>query len=200
MLSRKHNASNDMRERIILNAEKVFAQKGYAAASIRELCEATGVNRALIYYYFVDKADLYRAVIAHGDALLLQIAREAQAYSGSALEKIHIFLSRSAQLHIERPSMMEMLIRSERDHDHPDGLLPLPQRLPEPPMILKQILTEGVAAGDIRPLNLDTLLHLLIGMIHSLVMMQIKSQSTTVSDSSVEQVLSILAHGIAVSR
>ncbi len=200
MLTRKHHESNDMRERIILSAEKVFARKGYAAASIRELCEASGVNRALIYYYFVDKADLYRAVIAHGDELLLQIVREAQAYSGSALEKIRIFLSRSARLHVERPSMMEMVIRSEQDQDHPDGLLPLPERLPQPPIILKQILTEGVAAGELRPIDLDTLLHLLLGMVHSLVMMQIKSQSTTVSDSSVEQVLSVLAHGIAVSR
>ena len=54
MPGRKHHESNDTRERILLSAEKVFAQKGYAAASIRELCEAAGVNRAFIYYYFAD--------------------------------------------------------------------------------------------------------------------------------------------------
>lgn len=200
MPGRKHHESNDMRERILLSAEKVFAQKGYAAASIRELCEAAGVNRALIYYYFTDKADLYRAVIANSDNELLRIAQEARDYTGSALDKLRLFITRSAQLHLERPSMMEMVIRLERDHDHPEGIFPLHQRMGEPSVIVKHILAEGIAAGEFRPLHLETLLHLVFGMTHSLVIMQTHSQSSTVLDASVDEVIAVLAHGIAAPR
>ncbi|HEX2948596.1 MAG TPA: TetR/AcrR family transcriptional regulator [Armatimonadota bacterium] len=199
MPGRKHHESNDMRERILLSAEKVFAQKGYAAASIRELCEAAGVNRALIYYYFTDKAELYRAVLANGDADLLRIARNARDYSGSALDKLRVFITESAKLHMARPSMMEMVIRLERDHDHPEGVVPPHKRLAEPPLILIQILTDGIAAGELRPMHLDTMLHLIFGMSHSLVVMQTHSQSTSIASESIDELMAVLAHGIALS-
>jgi AcrR family transcriptional regulator len=200
MPDRKHHESNDMRERILLNAEKDFAKKGYAAASIRELCEAAGVNRALIYYYFADKADLYRAVIANGEEDLLRIAREARDSDGSALNKIRLFIVRSAQLHLARPSMMEMAIRLEHDHDHPDGIFPLHQRMPEPPLIMREILTDGIAAGELRPLQIETVLHMIFGMVHSLVILQEFTQSSTIPDANIDEMIAVLTHGITLPR
>ena len=49
------------RERLLLAALALFAQKGFANASIREIAQAAGANVAAISYYFGDKAGLYRA-------------------------------------------------------------------------------------------------------------------------------------------
>jgi AcrR family transcriptional regulator len=51
------------RERLIRHATAIFAAKGFAAASTREICEAAGVNIASIHYYFGDKAGLYRETL-----------------------------------------------------------------------------------------------------------------------------------------
>jgi len=50
------------RERLLAAGLRLFADKGYAEASTREVAEAAGVNVAAISYYFGDKAGLYRAV------------------------------------------------------------------------------------------------------------------------------------------
>jgi AcrR family transcriptional regulator len=50
------------RERLLLAALNLFAEKGYAPASTRDIAEAAGTNVAAIAYYFGDKAGLYRAV------------------------------------------------------------------------------------------------------------------------------------------
>jgi TetR/AcrR family transcriptional regulator, regulator of cefoperazone and chloramphenicol sensitivity len=52
---------NNARNRLVMAALYVFAEKGYEGASTREICEQAGVNISSIRYYFGDKAGLYRA-------------------------------------------------------------------------------------------------------------------------------------------
>jgi len=49
------------RGRLVLAALRLFAEKGFEAATTREICEAAGANISAIRYYFGDKAGLYRA-------------------------------------------------------------------------------------------------------------------------------------------
>ncbi|QPK62434.1 CerR family C-terminal domain-containing protein [Methylomonas sp. LL1] len=51
----------DARSRLVMSALRLFAEKGYKAASTRDICEAAGANISAIRYYFGDKAGLYRA-------------------------------------------------------------------------------------------------------------------------------------------
>jgi TetR/AcrR family transcriptional regulator, regulator of cefoperazone and chloramphenicol sensitivity len=52
----------EARTRLLDAALTLFAEKGFAATSIRELALAAQVNVSAISYYFGDKAGLYRAV------------------------------------------------------------------------------------------------------------------------------------------
>ncbi|MFZ1985303.1 MAG: CerR family C-terminal domain-containing protein [Desulfatitalea sp.] len=51
------------RNRILGAAEQIFGQKGYKAATVREICKAADVNLAAVNYYFGDKSALYRTVV-----------------------------------------------------------------------------------------------------------------------------------------
>lgn len=48
--------------RIIHEAEKLFAEKGYEATTVRDIAESAGINLAMISYYFGSKEKLLEAL------------------------------------------------------------------------------------------------------------------------------------------
>src|SRR5580704_4657001 len=56
--------------RIVATAEAIFSAQGLAGARMDEIARAAKVNKALLYYYFRSKEELYRFVL---EALLSQL-------------------------------------------------------------------------------------------------------------------------------
>jgi AcrR family transcriptional regulator len=54
---------DDTRDRLLQAAAEIFAEKGFAATTVREICLRAPANLALINYYFGDKLELYREVL-----------------------------------------------------------------------------------------------------------------------------------------
>lgn len=53
----------DTRERLIATAREVFAEKGFAGATVKEISDRAGVNISLISYHFDGKEGLFRTVL-----------------------------------------------------------------------------------------------------------------------------------------
>ncbi len=61
---KQYNNDNETKKRILSAAVKIFAQKGYDGAGIREICRDAKINISMISYYFGGKQELYEAIIA----------------------------------------------------------------------------------------------------------------------------------------
>lgn len=67
------------RERLLTEASRIFALKGFDKASTREIALAAGANIGLIAYYFGDKLGLYREVMMRPVADVIARMPEADA-------------------------------------------------------------------------------------------------------------------------
>lgn len=60
--------AEDVRTRLLETAGEIFADRGFSAATVRDICTAAGANVASVNYYFGDKMGLYIEAVKHAHA------------------------------------------------------------------------------------------------------------------------------------
>lgn len=69
--SRKVQEKEQMRKLILDGARKVFLERGYEMASIRNIAEAINYSPSSIYFYFKEKGEIFHELHEEGFRLLL---------------------------------------------------------------------------------------------------------------------------------
>ena len=83
----------DRKHAILLAAEKLFAQDGYHAVSIRQIAEEAGVPLALVGYYYGPKHELFHAIFAHWNSTIEQrLAELAAARAGTTRNRLAVII------------------------------------------------------------------------------------------------------------
>ena len=97
-----HGASFEPRRREIVDrAAALFAQRGYAATSITEICDAVGLARGALYYYIGSKEELLVEIQAVVLVPLLESAHRIAALDAPATVRLRL-LSEVLDIVMER--------------------------------------------------------------------------------------------------
>jgi len=70
---RRPRKPSENRDKLIAVAHELMASRGFAGTSTEAIVRAAGITRGALYYQFVDKQDLFRAVC---DALVTRLATQ----------------------------------------------------------------------------------------------------------------------------
>jgi AcrR family transcriptional regulator len=79
--------------RLMESALKVFSEKGYEAASIREIIDGAGVTRPVLYYYFQNKEDLYARIVDQKFSELTAAMERSIASSSSCKQRLKLIMA-----------------------------------------------------------------------------------------------------------
>jgi len=71
------------KRKLLRVALKIFADRGYAGASVQAIVDAARVTKPTLYYYFGSKAGLYQALLDWANDERLRLMREAAGRSAS---------------------------------------------------------------------------------------------------------------------
>lgn len=92
----------ERRRELIEAAAKVFQEKGYGAASLGDVANVLGSDRASLYYYVSSKEELFHAVVFHAAEENVRIAediRDSDAPTAVKLERLITALMLSYEKH-----------------------------------------------------------------------------------------------------
>jgi AcrR family transcriptional regulator len=82
-----------VRQRLLTGAAELFARKGYASTTVREIVEAAKVTKPALYYYFRSKEGIYLELMRAAEARFEILLDSARKEIGEV--KIRIFWTRS---------------------------------------------------------------------------------------------------------
>jgi TetR/AcrR family transcriptional regulator len=144
------------RARILEAAIRQFSLNGLAGARTEQIAEEAGVNKALLYYYFRGKDELYQAAlekVVEGVRVTSFAVLESDAPAGERF--LRIALNHFDRMHSNREFqslMQQEMIRLHRGEANALG--PIAEKLMRPLWSRVEILVkEGIAAGELIPVE-----------------------------------------------
>src|SRR5580692_9832854 len=110
--SRREQTKIQNRETILVAARQVFAQLGFAAATVRDIIRATPLASGTFYNYFKSKEEIYQAIRDEA-ALAIRPQLRAERQKAATVEE---FISATFRTFFEIVTRDEMNYRTIR-HD-----------------------------------------------------------------------------------
>ncbi len=96
----------------ILNiAMELFARKGYAGCSIREICKAAGVTKPVLYYHFRSKEHLYQELMLDIFNQTRKNLLRLSKFRGSLRDRLILYVSTEFHNSQRDPNTIRLLFR-----------------------------------------------------------------------------------------
>ena len=148
--------SDERRQAIVQAAVPLFARKGFAGTTTRELAEAGGISEALLFRHFPSKRMLYREILSlgcKGDPPLEELARLAPSTASLVCMvrfMVRRFLLGSAEDRADLDSRLRLVLHSFlEDGDYARELFESVAARVVP--LVEASLAAAIAAGDAAP-------------------------------------------------
>jgi AcrR family transcriptional regulator len=138
---------------ILAHASALFAEKGYAGTTPQQIADSVGMSRQALYYYMSSKEDILAKLVAHMTTSVVERMREVVSDAAmTPTEKLSRIVKVIVTDRATRPLEFRLLDRSESS---------LPEALTEEYLhgrrealaIMRSVIAQGVAAGELRAVD-----------------------------------------------
>ena len=140
----------DFRERLCEAAERLFAERGPDAVTMRQLAAELGVSPMTPYRYFQDKEDILAAVRTNGFNRFAEALEQAFASAASAKAKGSAVGDAYVNFAFEHPQTYKLMFDLNQPHesDYPELVAAGKRAHATQTAYVKALVAAGVLAGD----------------------------------------------------
>jgi AcrR family transcriptional regulator len=152
-------------DQLLEAALHLFKEKGYHNTSMQDLADALDMQKGSLYYYIDGKEELLRRLLERATSFLALQIDEIYASDLAPAEKLRWALANHGETMMEHLDLVAVYLQEYRN-------LP-PERLREAlsvrkhyEQVLMQIVEDGIACGDFRPVNVKMAVFGVLGMLN----------------------------------
>jgi len=189
---------------VIKAAQQLFRQYGLQKVTMDDVAKAVGKGRSSLYYYYKSKVEIFEAVMnAEIDEILAEVARAVDRASG-AEQKIHAFGVTKLKEARKRRSFYATLEAGmdadERSHYAKTEPAIRARIMAEESALLGKVIMDGVANGELRPMDqkeLDGLVFVLLSSIHGLKRKLVEDNDLRSIEPAIDTLTRMIIYGLS---
>jgi AcrR family transcriptional regulator len=154
------------RERILEEARKLFAERGFWGTSVQEITDAAKVNKAMLFYYFKSKENLYHSLLLELMDSVDRMMETRLAPGKSPLDKLKAIMDTFDELF--EPRNFSLFKICFQDIMGPGGSIKesLRGHIMKVNNRIACIIDEGISQGVFRPLESRTVALSIMGILY----------------------------------
>lgn len=182
---------------ILRVAAQLFAENGYEATSLDSIADRLGMHKATLYHYAESKESiLYQCLVRSFEDLESVVARMADR-SIPVLERLHDFAAQLARAQNNDFGRCLALVGARPVNQVPGGVIRKFQKRLD--TTVRNLITEGIADGSIRPCNPGLASALIFGALNW-VPRWYRTDGKLSVDQISEAFVDIFANGLSTAR
>ncbi|MCK9483399.1 MAG: TetR/AcrR family transcriptional regulator [Candidatus Marinimicrobia bacterium] len=188
---------NVTRDKILLTAAKLFADKGFEATSMREIAEACQVTKPALYYYFPDKKALFIEIVKAIGENLFQLLDGIEKTKLNPVEKLTEIIKKQFAGVRQHPEIAKFLI-NVATRNMPTGInISFFENIKRGEMVLKKIINEGKTREYFRSdIDEQTFLFCFTGAINNHIAYYFSHGIDQLNDNNAKKIIDTLTEGV----
>jgi TetR/AcrR family transcriptional regulator len=163
-MARPKTDDPEVRGKILAAAEELFAARGFAGTSIRDIAQKAGVTGAMLHYYFGNKETLYITLLEKAVAGIRSLIAETAASPKPAGERLTEFIEADADYILKHANLTRIVFREMLAGGTELVKIFQKYRVNNYAM-LRDIMTEGAKRQELRPMDIELAPISLMGML-----------------------------------
>lgn len=159
------NGEIPRRQEILEAALSLFSKKGYHGTSMEDIARIVGVRKRALYHYFPSKEELLFTTLKHPMESFIESIEEISASPNPPSERLRQAFYKHIEALLGHIDMFTVLLNETKylNGQPQEDIIALRDRYES---LFRKLLTEGVEAGELRPLNVKLVTFSIMGMIN----------------------------------
>lgn len=137
------------RESLLAAARKLFSERGYEDATVRDIARAADLSTGAVFANFRDKEEMFGEILDADNAQLVQVMRQVMGLrDGNVRETLLGVLAAAYVFHLGHVRLLQAQISRSWRHD-PEAEAAERGRQLQVASVIQDILHKGVAQGEL---------------------------------------------------
>lgn len=190
----------EARTRLLAAALEQFALRGYAATSVRELCEAAGVTKPVLYYYFKSKEGLFLQLMEESYLEFETTLADLTCPQGSIRERVIHFCVGMFESTLQQLPLVKLIYSIY--YGTPQGAPPFnfDTYYARIMAVLGELAGEGIMQGELRSVDVQDVACTIMACLSFAIEEQLCQNEPRTDAASMTRMLHLVFDGIARER
>ena len=198
--AREQSSKDSVRQRLLAAATDLFARKGYAATTVREIVASARVTKPVLYYYFKNKEGIYLELMRETFGKADQLLDSARRDQGSAKERLLHLCDHAFSLLMENIKTIRVMYAIYYGPHQGAPFFDFDAYHLKFQEGIRRLVEEGIQKGEFCKGNAEDMTWAILGAVNVAMEVQLGHQEMGLGRAGLARVLNLILGGISKSQ